>query len=101
MRSWNGFSEPRSSHLSWSSRIRCCMAIAILTQAMLSSLLPRLAGSPKKAYPSASGGAIRGGGAGEVSLAPKAAMTDVPGSLIAFQQRFPDEAACAAYLAAV
>jgi len=77
------------------------MAIAILTQAMLSSLLPRLAGSPKKAYPSASGGAIRGGGAGEVSLAPKAAMTDVPGSLIAFQQRFPDEAACAAYLAAV
>ena len=28
-------------------------------------------------------------------------MTTVPGSLIAFQQRFPDEAACAAYLAAV
>ena len=28
-------------------------------------------------------------------------MTDVPGSLIQFQQRFPDEAACAAYLAAV
>jgi transposase-like protein len=28
-------------------------------------------------------------------------MTDVPGSLIAFQQHFPDEAACAAYLAAV
>lgn len=28
-------------------------------------------------------------------------MTPVPGSLIAFQQRFPDEAACAAYLAAV
>lgn len=28
-------------------------------------------------------------------------MTDVPGSLIAFQQRFPDKAACAAYLAAV
>lgn len=28
-------------------------------------------------------------------------MTDAPGSLIAFQQRFPDEAACAAYLAAV
>jgi len=26
-------------------------------------------------------------------------MTDVQGSLIAFQQRFPDEAACAAYLA--
>jgi hypothetical protein len=28
-------------------------------------------------------------------------MTDVPGSLIQFQQRFPDDAACAAYLAAV
>ena len=28
-------------------------------------------------------------------------MTDVPGSLIAFQQHFPDEAACAAYLTAV
>jgi len=28
-------------------------------------------------------------------------MTDVPGSLIAFQQRFPDEAACTPYLAAV
>jgi hypothetical protein len=28
-------------------------------------------------------------------------MSDVPGSLIEFQQRFPDEAACAAYLAAV
>ncbi|MBV8892889.1 MAG: IS1595 family transposase [Acidobacteria bacterium] len=28
-------------------------------------------------------------------------MTDVPGSLIVFQQRFPDEASCAAYLAAV
>jgi transposase-like protein len=28
-------------------------------------------------------------------------MTDVPASLIQFQQRFPDEAACAAYLAAV
>jgi PAS domain S-box-containing protein len=28
-------------------------------------------------------------------------MTDVPGSLLAFQQRFTDEAACAAYLAAV
>jgi transposase-like protein len=28
-------------------------------------------------------------------------MTDAPGSLIQFQQRFPDEAACAAYLAAV
>lgn len=28
-------------------------------------------------------------------------MTDVPGSLIQFQQRFSDEAACAAYLAAV
>ena len=28
-------------------------------------------------------------------------MTDTPGSLIEFQQRFPDEAACAAYLAAV
>jgi ISXO2-like transposase domain/Transposase zinc-ribbon domain len=28
-------------------------------------------------------------------------MTDVPGSLIEFQQRFSDEAACAAYLAAV
>jgi hypothetical protein len=27
-------------------------------------------------------------------------MTDVPGSLIQFQQRFPDKAACAAYLAA-
>ena len=39
--------EPRSIHLSCSSRIRRCMAIAILTQAMASSLLPRLAGSPK------------------------------------------------------
>jgi ISXO2-like transposase domain/Transposase zinc-ribbon domain len=28
-------------------------------------------------------------------------MLDVPGSLIQFQQRFPDEAACAAYLTAV
>src|ERR1700739_373956 len=47
MRSWNGFSEPRSSQLSCSSRICRCMAIAILTQAMASSLLSRLAGSPK------------------------------------------------------
>src|ERR1700746_3347132 len=37
MRSWKGFSEPRSSQLSCSSRICRCMAIAILTQAMASS----------------------------------------------------------------
>ena len=29
------------------------------------------------------------------------AMPDFPRSLIAFQRRFPDDAACAAYLAAV
>ncbi len=28
-------------------------------------------------------------------------MSDFPGSLIAFQRRFPDEAACAVYLAAL
>src|SRR5215472_16999734 len=60
------------------------------------------------AYPSASGNTeccSHGGGSGveQITNIPLSvtAMTDVPRSLIEFQQRFGDEAACAQYLAAM
>ena len=40
IRSWNGFSSPLSRHSVCRSRIRRCIAIAMLTQAMASSLTP-------------------------------------------------------------
>src|ERR1700730_14219576 len=61
----------------------------------------------KKAYPSASGSTkccSLGGGFVLEQITnispPEAAMTDFPRSLIEFQQRFGDEAACAQYLVA-